>query len=101
MYWAVISHLIHEVYHSDAKTREVMLDRAINGLKRCKERVGTEKYNEIMDIFASGNPEFNRLVQRMVRTADQVDFFDKLFAGPDGYGAPERAEGKGLFYRYH
>lgn len=78
MYWAVISHLIHEVYHSDAKTREVMLDRAINGLKRCKERVGAEKYNEIMDIFASGNPEFNRLVQQMVRTADQVDFFDKL-----------------------
>ncbi|OIA98599.1 geranyl transferase [Paenibacillus sp. LC231] len=78
MYWAVISHLIHEVYHSDAKTREVMLDRAINGLKRCKERVGAEKYNDIMDIFASGNPEFNRLVQQMVRTADQVDFFDKL-----------------------
>ncbi|MGG4106352.1 polyprenyl synthetase family protein [Paenibacillus lautus] len=78
MYWAVISHLIHNVYHSDAKTREVMLDRAINGLKRCKERVGAEKYHEIMDIFASGNPEFNRLIQQMVLKADQVDFFDKL-----------------------
>jgi len=78
LYWAVISHLIHNVYHSDIKTREVILDRAINGLKRCKERVGNEKYNEIMDIFASGNPEFNRLVQQMVRKADDVDFFDKL-----------------------
>lgn len=78
LYWAVISHLIHNVYHSDAKTREVMLDRAINGLKRCKERVGTEKYNEIMDVFASGNPEFNRLIQHMVSKADQVDFLDKL-----------------------
>ncbi|MFB4324191.1 polyprenyl synthetase family protein [Priestia sp. BR_2] len=78
LYWAVISHLIHNVYHSDAKTREVMLDRAINGLKRCKERLGTEKYNEIMDIFASGNPEFNRLIQHMVSKADQVDFLDKL-----------------------
>ncbi|OAB40429.1 polyprenyl synthetase family protein [Paenibacillus antarcticus] len=78
LYWAVISHLIHNVYHSDAKTREVILDRAINGLKRCKERVGNEKYNEIMDIFASGNPEFNRLVQQMVRKANDVDFFDKL-----------------------
>lgn len=78
LYWTVISHLIHSVYHSDAKTREVILDRAINGLKRCKVRVGTEKYKEIMEIFASGQPEFNRLVQQMVLKADDVDFFDKL-----------------------
>lgn len=78
LYWAVISNLIHNVYHSDAKTREVILDRAINGLKRCKERIGVEKYNEIMEIFASGNPELNRLIQHMVRKADDVDFFDKL-----------------------
>ncbi|MBG9791629.1 geranyl transferase [Paenibacillus dendritiformis] len=78
LYWAVISHLIHNVYRSDAKSREVILDRAINGLKRCKQRVGNEKYNEIMDMFASGIPEFNRLIQHMVRKADEVDFFDKL-----------------------
>lgn len=78
LYWAVIFHLIHNVYHSDAKAREVILDRAINGLKRCKARVGTEKYNGIMEIFASGNPAFNRLVQHMVHKADDVDFFDKL-----------------------
>ncbi|MFL6555383.1 MAG: polyprenyl synthetase family protein, partial [Bacillus sp. (in: firmicutes)] len=34
LYWAVISNLIHNVYHSDPKTCEVILDRAINGLKR-------------------------------------------------------------------
>ncbi|MBA9084257.1 geranylgeranyl pyrophosphate synthase [Fontibacillus solani] len=78
LYWTVISYLIHDVYHSDAKAREVILDRAINGLKRCKKRLGKQKYNEIMDIFASGNPELNRLIQRMVRYADDVDFFDKL-----------------------
>ncbi|KGE17035.1 polyprenyl synthetase family protein [Paenibacillus wynnii] len=78
LYWTVISHLIHNVYHSNAKTREVILDRAINGLKRCRARLGTEMYNEIMGIFAAGNPEFNRLVQYMVRKADDVDFFDKL-----------------------
>ncbi|WP_438350742.1 polyprenyl synthetase family protein [Paenibacillus sp. FA6] len=78
LYWTVISHLIHNVHHSDAKTREVILERAINGLKRCKQRLGTEKYNEIMNIFASGNPEFNHLVQYMVRKVDDVDFFDKL-----------------------
>lgn len=78
LYWTVIFYLIHNVYHSEARAREVILDRAINGLKRCKKRVGTEKYNEIMGLFASGNPELNRLVQQMVRKANDVDFFDKL-----------------------
>lgn len=78
LYWAVISYLIHNVYDSDAMACEVILDRAMNGLKRYKERVGTEKYNEIMEIFASGNSEFNRLIQQMVQKAEDVDFFDKL-----------------------
>lgn len=78
LYWTVIAHLIHTVYRSDPKTREVILDRAINGLKRCKERVGIEKYKEIMEIFASGQPAFNLVVQQMVQKADDVDFFDKL-----------------------
>ena len=78
LYWTVISNLIHNVYNSDSKTREVILDRAINGLKRFKERVGPEKYNEVMDLFSLGNPKFNRLLQDMVRKADDVDFFDKL-----------------------
>lgn len=78
LYWAVISHLIHNVYHSDPKTCEVMLDRAINGLKRFKERMGTEKYNEVMSLFAAGNPKFNEIIQKMVQKANDVDFFDKL-----------------------
>ncbi|MBU8878135.1 polyprenyl synthetase family protein [Bacillus sp. FJAT-29790] len=78
LYWTVISHLIHNVYHSDTKTCEVILDRAINGLKRFKERMGTKKYNEVMELFASKNLEFNSLIQKMVRKADDVDFFDKL-----------------------
>lgn len=78
MYWTVISNLIHQVYHSDKMTREVILDRAINGLKRFKERAGTEKYKEVMDLFASGDAKFNKLIQQMVRKADDVDFFDKL-----------------------
>jgi geranylgeranyl pyrophosphate synthase len=78
LYWTVISNLIHNVYHSDPKTCEVMLDRAINGLKRFKERTGNRKYKEVMELFASGNPKFNRVIQRMVQKADDVDFFDKL-----------------------
>ena len=78
LYWAVIANLIHHVYQSDSKTCEVILDRAINGLKRFKERMGTTKYNEVMKIFASGDPLFNGLIQKMVNKADDVDFFDKL-----------------------
>ena len=78
LYWTVISNLIHKVYDSDTKACEVILDRAINGLKRYKERMGTDTYNEVMTLFTSGNPTFNRLIQKMVRKADDVDFFDKL-----------------------
>jgi hypothetical protein len=78
LYWTVISNLIHNVYHSDAKTCEVILDRAINGLKRFKERMGIKKYKEVMDLFASGIPKLNHVIQNMVRKADDVDFFDKL-----------------------
>ncbi|WP_075983386.1 polyprenyl synthetase family protein [Bacillus massilinigeriensis] len=78
LYWAVITNLIHNVYHSDAKTCEVILDRAINGLKRFKERMGKKKYGEVMGLFASGIPELNKVIQKMVQKADDVDFFDKL-----------------------
>ncbi|CRK85093.1 polyprenyl synthetase family protein [Neobacillus massiliamazoniensis] len=78
LYWTVIANLIHNVYHSDPKTCEVVLDRAINGLKRYKERIGNQKYNEVMELFARGDSKFNRVIQNMVRKADDVDFFDKL-----------------------
>jgi len=78
MYWTVIYYLIHKVFQSDKKTCEVILDRAINGLKRFKEKMGTKKYKEVMEIFATENQMFNRLIQKMVRKSDDVDFFDKL-----------------------
>ncbi|MDI7742581.1 polyprenyl synthetase family protein [Lysinibacillus fusiformis] len=78
MYWAVIANLIHNVYHSDDQTREVILNRAINGLKRFKEKHGEKKYKQVMEQFASGFPEFNNVLQKMVEKGDDVDFFDKL-----------------------
>ncbi|WP_066054242.1 polyprenyl synthetase family protein [Robertmurraya korlensis] len=78
MYWTVIYYLIHEVFQSDKKSCEVILDRAVNGLKRYKERLGTEKYNEVMEMFALDDPNFHHLIKKMVRKADDVDFFDKL-----------------------
>ena len=78
LYWTVISHLIHNVYGSDSKTAEVILDRAINGLKRYKKRMGIQKYNEVMELFSTGNLKFNKMVQNMVKRAGDVEFYDKL-----------------------
>ncbi|TNJ63329.1 polyprenyl synthetase family protein [Paenibacillus hemerocallicola] len=78
LYWAVISHLLHHVYDNDAKARDVILARAVNGLKRYRRRAGEDAYNEIVTTFASGIPEFNLLVQKLVRSTDDVNFFDKL-----------------------
>ena len=33
---------------------------------------------KLWSLFASGNPSFNKVIQTMVRKADDVDFFDKL-----------------------
>lgn len=78
LYWTVIWYLMHHVYHSDPKTREVILDRAINGLKRNKERLGTKTYNKVMKPLTSSMPKLNRAIQQVVRKATDVDFFDKL-----------------------
>lgn len=78
LYWTVIHNLVHNVYHSDTKTCEIILTRAINGLKRFKTRMGDKKYAEVMELYSGGNPKFDKIIQRMVRKADNVDFFDKL-----------------------
>ncbi|MGG6310750.1 polyprenyl synthetase family protein [Paenibacillus macerans] len=78
LYWAVISHLIHHVYRAEPQTREIILARAVNGLKRYRRRVGTERFNELMEIFSLGNPELEQLILLLVRQAVDVDFYDKL-----------------------
>lgn len=78
LYWTVIANLIHRIYGSDAKIREIILDRAINGLKRYYKRAGEKKYNEVLAIFTKGMPELFVLIQKMVRNAEDVDFYDKL-----------------------
>ncbi|WP_042224824.1 polyprenyl synthetase family protein [Oceanobacillus manasiensis] len=77
MYWTVVSYLIHTVYKSDANTREVILSRAINGLKRFKKKWGEEKYEQLMELF-SIDPQLNRVIQRIVSKATDVEFFDKF-----------------------
>ncbi|MBM7573666.1 geranylgeranyl pyrophosphate synthase [Aquibacillus albus] len=47
-------------------------------MKRFKEKKGTNTYKEVMELFASGIPAFNRVIHTLVKKTDDVDFFDKL-----------------------
>ncbi|MCU6707451.1 polyprenyl synthetase family protein [Paenibacillus sp. J5C_2022] len=78
LYWAVIHYLIHHIYHSDAKTRSIILDRAFNGLKRRRTRLGEEKYKEVMQVFALEDGGLHELIDRVAGKVENVDFFDKL-----------------------
>ncbi|KAB8125558.1 polyprenyl synthetase family protein [Gracilibacillus oryzae] len=78
LYWAVISYLIHHVYHSDKKTTHIILSRAINGLKRNKARLGEEKYHEVMNVFARNIQSFHQSILHVMNQTNDVDFFDKL-----------------------
>lgn len=78
LYWAVIAALIHDVYASDPKTREVILSRAVNGLRRCKARIGKEAYHSLLADLSIDDPDFQRLIMRQVDGAEDVDFLDKL-----------------------
>lgn len=78
LYWTVISNLIHNVYQSDKKTSEVILNRAINGLKRFKQNHDNKKYQQVMNVFTSEIPQFNKMLQKMIDNADDIDFLDKL-----------------------
>ncbi|GBF78426.1 hypothetical protein PA598K_07069 [Paenibacillus sp. 598K] len=78
LYWAVIGYLIHHVYEGDPAARDVILSRAINGLKRCRVRLCEARYADLMVSLALPDGAFHRLIQRMVERAGEVDFFDKL-----------------------
>ncbi|MGN8646821.1 polyprenyl synthetase family protein [Gracilibacillus sp. HCP3S3_G5_1] len=77
MYWSVISYLIHHVYKDDEKTREIILDRVINGLKRLRKRLGKHQYEELLQTFSLGHT-FTAFLQKIVERTHNVAFFDKL-----------------------
>ncbi|MFD2671399.1 polyprenyl synthetase family protein [Marinicrinis sediminis] len=97
MYWAVISHLIHDVYEEDPKTCDIILNRAINGLKRFRSRVGPDRYDEVMQWFAPANPELLHLIQRLVLKTEQADFLDKLMRDQILANLQENRQSKSAF----
>ncbi|WP_151734156.1 polyprenyl synthetase family protein ['Paenibacillus yunnanensis' Narsing Rao et al. 2020] len=78
LYFAVIAHLLHDVYRGEPHAREVILSRAVNGLKRYRQRRGEAGFAEFLEIFTAGIPQFRERLERLVLSAEDVDFFDKL-----------------------
>jgi geranylgeranyl pyrophosphate synthase len=78
LYWAVVAHLIHRVYRAQPTARKVILERAIGGIKRFKQKVGVDTYQSFMRVFAVGDASFDNMLERLIQKADRVDFFDKL-----------------------
>ncbi|MGL4847771.1 MAG: polyprenyl synthetase family protein [Clostridium sp.] len=78
LYFVVIYFLIHKVYKNDEKTKDIILSRAINSLKRFKARVKEDKYSETMKKIMIDDKELYMLIDKMVEKAIDVDFYDKL-----------------------
>ncbi|WP_182201488.1 polyprenyl synthetase family protein [Paraliobacillus salinarum] len=77
LYWNVVSYFMYDVNQSDPLVCEIILDRAINGLKRFKRKNGEKQYRKMMKNVALDNKELQRLIEQMVQKANDVDFFDK------------------------
>jgi len=78
LYWTVVSNLIHEVFDSERKTCEIVLRRAINGLKRFRDKHGQVCFDSIMKQFELSEPVLQRLIMKLVSTSRDIDFLDKL-----------------------
>ncbi|GIO19194.1 hypothetical protein J18TS1_22940 [Oceanobacillus oncorhynchi subsp. incaldanensis] len=76
MYWSVIYYFIHKLCPGKPEIRDVILDRAINGLKRLKARLGKERYQKLMQQF-SFDPNFDKALEKTVHRTHNVAFFDK------------------------
>lgn len=98
LYWAVIHYLIHNVYQSDEKTREVILNRAINGLKRLQGKLGKEQYKNVMKVFMKNQPSYYAFIESLMKKAQNVDFFDKLVRDEMIAHLKREHEGKERFY---
>ncbi|MCT1904381.1 polyprenyl synthetase family protein [Oceanobacillus sojae] len=76
MYWSVIYYFIHKLYPGKTEIRDIILDRAINGLKRLKARLGKERYQAFKEQF-SFDADFDKALEKIVNRSHNVAFFDK------------------------
>lgn len=77
LYWAVVNHLIEEVYQDNPKVQEMLLSRAIN-LQKSMMKQNPKRYNERMKALCSESPEWNQILQQLIEHSKDTSFFDKI-----------------------
>lgn len=78
LYWIVTHFLIRHVYDGDGRTKKVILDRAMNGLKRLRNRLGEEGFREIMGIYEKEIDQMIPIIDRVTKREFNIDFLDKF-----------------------
>lgn len=77
LYWSVIAFLISQVYQGDPHVRNLILDRAINGLHRLKSRFGPTQYKNVMSVFNPEHFPLHVVIEKGIRQVPSIPFFDK------------------------
>ncbi|MGQ8364181.1 polyprenyl synthetase family protein [Glaciecola sp. 1036] len=81
VYWAVVYHLISQVYENDSKVTALFLERSINAHKSLKNDIGDAEYKKLeKSLLTTGNQAFDKLISRLVHLPNQVAWFDKLIS---------------------
>ncbi|MDT0594199.1 polyprenyl synthetase family protein [Glaciecola petra] len=81
VYWCVVFYLITTVYKNDAHAKQLLLERSINAHKSLKNEVGDEKYKELeRTLLNTGYMPFDKLISTLIKTPNQVAWFDKLIS---------------------
>ncbi|MFD2117185.1 polyprenyl synthetase family protein [Paenibacillus yanchengensis] len=79
LYWTVIHYLTHVVYQQNEQVCTLILNRAINGLQRCRQRLGDSAYEQLMDTLTANNTVLKYWLNRLVKRVTNVNFLDKWF----------------------
>ncbi len=81
IYWTVVDYLIREVYKNHPQTKALLLERSINAHKSLRASVGDERYQQLRkELLFTGNQPFDRLIDELVKTPNDVAWFDKLIS---------------------
>ncbi|WP_246722783.1 polyprenyl synthetase family protein [Aliikangiella sp. G2MR2-5] len=98
IYWAVVYYLINNVFESHPLSKQLLLERSINAHKNLRSSIGEEQYLEVeVSLLKTGNEPFDRLIHQLVRTPNDIAWFDKLVSREVSHFFSTREEDKKKF----
>ncbi|MET1254330.1 polyprenyl synthetase family protein [Aliikangiella maris] len=80
-YWAVVYYLIYHVYQNQPQAKQLLLERSINAHKSLLNALGNSPYQRLSEkLLVTDNIEFNGVINQLVRSPNDVAWFDKLIS---------------------